>query len=232
MIVRPSCLALVKMTIAPWYQLIRRLCVFHVAKKNIRLNPSDLVDRLAKFISGRIEEKRQLGMKLKSVIEKDYEEYKTVNEHRITNLKEIAPKQCCRYDGHTRYSTEFQRWVNTRSVISYSMHYSVLPLPMIVSSTEGKKYWPFAKFFHLCFRAAGLGQVKLRRWVVLVVFLFVFNKRFHLLLYIVITVQSFQTYSLEVDLSTAIKKHQKMVYTLFSWIIKEMKEKSRKIHFS
>lgn len=80
------------------------------------------MDRLAKFISGRIEEKRQLGMKLKSVIEKDYEEYKTVNEHRITNLKEIAPKQCCRYDGHTRYSTEFQRWVNTRSVISYSMH--------------------------------------------------------------------------------------------------------------
>ena len=77
-------------------------------------------------------------MKLKSVIEKDYEEYKTVNEHRITNLKEIAPKQCCRYDGHTRYSTEFQRWVNTRSVISYSMHCSVLPLPITVSSTEGK----------------------------------------------------------------------------------------------
>ncbi|XP_073239284.1 VWFA and cache domain-containing protein 1-like [Porites lutea] len=102
--------------------MVDKLCVNEMkniydnaTKKNIRLNPSDLVDRLAKFISGRIEEKRQLGMKLKSVIEKDYEEYKTVNEHRITNLKEIAPKQCCRYDGHTRYSTEFQRWVNTRS---------------------------------------------------------------------------------------------------------------------
>ena len=75
------------------------------------------MDRLAKFISGRIEEKRQLGMKLKNVIEKSYEEYKDGSQSKIANLKEIAPKQCCRYDGHTQYSTEFQRWVNTKSVI-------------------------------------------------------------------------------------------------------------------
>ena len=86
-------------------------------KKNIRLNPSDLVDKLAMFISGQIEEKRRLGMKLKDVIEKGYDEYKTANRPRITNLKEIAPKQCCHYDGETKYSTKFQRWVNTKSVI-------------------------------------------------------------------------------------------------------------------
>lgn len=86
-------------------------------KKNIRLNPSDLVDKLAMFISGQIEEKRLLGMKLKDVIEKGYEEFKTAIRPRITNLKEIAPKQCCRYDGETKYSTKFQRWVNTKSVI-------------------------------------------------------------------------------------------------------------------
>ena len=90
---------------------------FNLAKKNIRLNPSDLVDKLAMFISGRIEEKRQLGMKLKSVIEKEHEDYKSVHQPRITNLKEIAPKQCCRYDGDTQYSTVFQRWVDTKSVI-------------------------------------------------------------------------------------------------------------------
>ena len=85
-------------------------------KKNIRLNPSDLVDKLAMFISGQIEEKRRLGIKLKDVIEKGYEEYNTMNRPRITNLKEIATKQCCRYDGDTKYSTKFQRWVDTKSV--------------------------------------------------------------------------------------------------------------------
>lgn len=85
-------------------------------KKNVRLNPSDLVDKLAMFISGQIEEKRLLGMKLKDVIEKGYDEYKTANRPRITNLKEIAPKQCCHYNGETKYSTKFQRWVNTNSV--------------------------------------------------------------------------------------------------------------------
>lgn len=85
-------------------------------KKNVRLNPSDLVDKLAMFISGQIEEKRLLGMKLKDVIEKGYDEYKTSNRPRITNLKEIAPKQCCHYNGETKYSTKFQRWVNTNSV--------------------------------------------------------------------------------------------------------------------
>ena len=86
------------------------------AKKNIRLNPSDLVDKLAMFISGQIEEKRRLGLKLKDVIEKGYDEYKTANRPRLTNLKEIAPKQCCHYDGETKYSTKFQRWVDTKSV--------------------------------------------------------------------------------------------------------------------
>ena len=86
------------------------------AKKSIRLNPSDLVDKLAMFISGQIEEKRRLGMKLKDVIEKGYDEYKTANRPRLTNLKEIAPKQCCHYDGETKYSTKFQRWVDTKSV--------------------------------------------------------------------------------------------------------------------
>lgn len=56
-------------------------------------------------------------MKLKDVIEKGYEEFKTANLPRITNLKEIATKQCCRYDGDTKYSTKFQRWVDTKSVI-------------------------------------------------------------------------------------------------------------------
>ena len=86
------------------------------AKKSIRLNPSDLVDKLAMFISGQIEEKRRLGLKLKEVIEKGYDEYKTANRPRLTNLKEIAPKQCCHYDGETKYSTKFQRWVDTKSV--------------------------------------------------------------------------------------------------------------------
>ena len=85
-------------------------------KKNIRLNPSDLVDKLAMFISGQIEMKRRLGNKLKNVIEKEYEEYKSAERPRITNLKEIAPKQCCRYDGNTKYSTKFQRWVDHNSV--------------------------------------------------------------------------------------------------------------------
>ncbi|RMX46892.1 hypothetical protein pdam_00014505, partial [Pocillopora damicornis] len=84
-------------------------------KKNIRLNPSDLVDKLAMFISGQIEMKRRLGNKLKNVIEKEYEEYKSAKRPRITNLKEIAPKQCCRYDGNTKYSTKFQRWVDHNS---------------------------------------------------------------------------------------------------------------------
>ena len=74
------------------------------------------MDKLAMFISGQIEEKRLLGMKLKDVIEKGYDEYKTASRPRITNLKEIAPKQCCHYDGETKYSTKFQRWVNTKSV--------------------------------------------------------------------------------------------------------------------
>lgn len=64
-------------------------------------------------------------MKLKSVIEKEYEEYKTVRQPRITNLKEIAPKQCCRYDGDTQYSTVFQRWVDTKSV---TLRFAVLIL--------------------------------------------------------------------------------------------------------
>ena len=88
-------------------------------KNNIRLNPSDLVDKLAMFISGQIEMKRRLGMKLKDMIEKEYEEYKTTNRPRITNLKEIAPKQCCRYDGNTKYSTKFQRWVDYNSVSNF-----------------------------------------------------------------------------------------------------------------
>lgn len=87
-----------------------------LVKKNIRLNPSDLVDKLAMFISGQIEMKRRLGNKLKNVIEKEYEEYKSAKRPRITNLKEIAPKQCCRYDGNTKYSTKFQRWVDHNSV--------------------------------------------------------------------------------------------------------------------
>ncbi|XP_020616154.1 voltage-dependent calcium channel subunit alpha-2/delta-2-like [Orbicella faveolata] len=102
--------------------MVDKLCVNEMKniydnsmKKNIRLNPSDLVDKLAMFISGQIEEKRRLGMKLKDVIEKGYDEYKTANRPRITNLKEIAPKQCCHYDGETKYSTKFQRWVNTKS---------------------------------------------------------------------------------------------------------------------
>ena len=86
------------------------------AKKSIRLNPSDLVDKLAMFISGQIEEKRRLGLKLKDVIEKGFDEYKTEIRPRLTNLKEIAPKQCCHYDGETKYSTKFQRWVDTKSV--------------------------------------------------------------------------------------------------------------------
>ena len=68
------------------------------------------------FISGQIEMKRRLGNKLKNVIEKEYEEYKSAERPRITNLKEIAPKQCCRYDGNTKYSTKFQRWVDHNSV--------------------------------------------------------------------------------------------------------------------
>ena len=93
-----------------------RFFFLFLVKKNIRLNPSDLVDKLAMFISGQIEMKRRLGNKLKNVIEKEYEEYKSAERPRITNLKEIAPKQCCRYDGNTKYSTKFQRWVDHNSV--------------------------------------------------------------------------------------------------------------------
>ena len=101
------------------------------AKKSIRLNPSDLVDKLAMFISGQIEEKRRLGMKLKDVIEKGYDEYKTANQPRLTNLKEIAPKQCCHYDGETKYSTKFQRWVDTKSVTDTSSFIFNALLPVV-----------------------------------------------------------------------------------------------------
>ena len=80
-------------------------------------------------------------MKLKSMIEKEYEEYKNVRQPRITNLKEIASKQCCRYDGETQYSTVFQRWVDTKSVILWLT--SVKPEKCLFSTLKyTKKNYP------------------------------------------------------------------------------------------
>ena len=124
------------------------------AKKSIRLNPSDLVDKLAMFISGQIEEKRRLGMKLKDVIEKGYDEYKTANRPRLTNLKEIAPKQCCHYDGETKYSTKFQRWVDTKSVTVTSRFIFNALLGVVfekgISSTKDHALTTIPKHLEVC----------------------------------------------------------------------------------
>ena len=102
-----------------WSPLIIDFLFFSVcaAKKNITLNPSDLVFKLAKFISDRIEEKRRLAKKLKIVIEDQYKAFQQVPHVQDRNLNEVGLKQCCRYDGNkARYSNEFYNWVDTQSV--------------------------------------------------------------------------------------------------------------------